>query len=1477
MTQNYQPKTTQRAYTLKLRGTDPLDTAWRDAVWRTHEAVNKGAQVFGNWLLTLRGGLDHRLAEDTADRKLEETERKNRRIMLALSWLSVESERGAPKKYRVASGTDLAKTRSDMVLKAFVEILRKKGLDDPEIEQWKRDCASSLEAAIREDAVWVNRSQAYAELAFPVSDKDIWDLLERFFGTPEAYLKAMKSPDEEGEDGVASGTTEEKAKDLVQKAGQWLSSRFGTGAGADFARMAKVYDAMAAWGTAAKEGHSGTETIADLAQWLSEFKPESDDVTGVLNLISGPGYKSATRNCVHELGGAATVDRSLIEKFCDLATKDAENSRAKTGSKGPLSYANAILENVEGVAGFTYRSAKDGTPVSVRDYSSFPEDYKWGTARHSEFAVILDHAARRVSLAHTWIKIAEGERRSFEENAAKISSVPENIKQWLDSFCEERSKYSGALDAYRIGRRALGGWKEVVAAWSKPECQGCEDRIDVARTLQSDPEIKKFGDIQLFEALAQEDALCVWHKNGDVEKASDPQPLLDYAAASDAEFKKRRFKVPAYRHPDALLHPVFCDFGNSRWKIQYNVHKPKGKASQTLPQDQVRGLSMNLLTGTHIKALELKWQSKRLAQDLAIDQPDGEGEVVQLSRADRLGRSVGDAGKDDKIQIIDLFDQKDWNGRLQAPRRQLNAMAAVRDNPKLSDEERRLRLEKMQEQLQWLITFSAKLQPQGPWHDYRKKLQLKGQPDRFPFAEENKGRKGTQAKLILSRLPGLRVLSVDLGHRYAAACAVWETLSSEAMTKACAAAGHKPPAQTDLYLHLKEPSALQKKGLKTARDRTVVYRRIAADLLPDGKVHPAPWARLDRQFLIKLQGEEEGVRKASHEEIGMVNWIEYTLGRTSPLIDKLVASGWGSTNKQKMELDAWKKQGRWIPSEQDTTQLSEEERITKPSLSVDDLMADTVRTMTLALRRHSDRARIAHYLITHEKTRPGGQKLPLDDKGRVDIIVDALVLWNNLCTMRWWKDEKAKTLWSDLILPLAPDAVKKIDEEADLKRSPNQDKKRREALKPVAEYLFSNPALAEEIAAHWKKRWEEDDELWKKLLRSFGDWILGKHKGGNHPSLHKMGGLSVKRIATLTEFRRKVQVGFYTRLHPDGTKREIKEQFGQKSLNALEQLREQRVKQLASRIAEAALGVGRIRRAGLILDPKRPQTRVDATCHAVVIEDLTNYRPEQTRTRRENRGVMAWASSKVKKYLEEACILHGLHFREIYPAYTSRQDSRTGAPGMRCQDVPLKDFIGSVYWKNECLGAGKKKDSPRQQYLMDLYKKWELKQDAAAADKVTLRVPMNGAELFVSVDPASPAAKGLQADLNAAANIGLRALLDPDWPGRWWYVPCNAKDDKPDSKKVGGSEVFKGDLVLPKQGDHDLGATKGTAKKPAAAKDIVNLWRDASALPVAAEEAGLWRSYQDYYKDVEKRVVRILQEQMDATWKAFVDEEDIPY
>src|SRR5205807_2904339 len=119
---------------------------------------------------------------------------------------------------------------------------------------------------------------------------------------------------------------------------------------------------------------------------------------------------------------------------------------------------------------------------------------------------------------------------------------------------------------------------------------------------------------------------------------------------------------------------------------------------------------------------------------------------------------------------------------------------------------------------------------------------------------ENKKRQG-QAKLVLARLPGLRVLSVDLGHRSAAACAVWETLTREQVDEACRRAGHPLPTAESLFLHLQIGA------------KTTVYRRIGPDCLGSAE-HPAPWARLDRQFLIRLQGEDIPARLASPSEIG---------------------------------------------------------------------------------------------------------------------------------------------------------------------------------------------------------------------------------------------------------------------------------------------------------------------------------------------------------------------------------------------------------------------------------------------------------------------------------------------------------------------------------------------------------------------------------------------------------------------------------
>ncbi len=236
-----------------------------------------GARIFGDWLLTLRGGLCHTLAENRiSEGGSASAERRDRRILLALSWLSVEDEKHAPPDFVVARGRDDVKTRSQAIEQALRAILRDRGLSENEIESWWDDCKPSLLGQIREDAVWVNRSACFdlqnMERQGSLSREDPWDLLEPMFGSRDGYFATGRMSDEAEESEEATDSAEsqrEKGKDLVQKAGQWLSARFGTGQGADFEHLAKTYETIASWAEQAEPGYSGSETIKRLAEFLS--------------------------------------------------------------------------------------------------------------------------------------------------------------------------------------------------------------------------------------------------------------------------------------------------------------------------------------------------------------------------------------------------------------------------------------------------------------------------------------------------------------------------------------------------------------------------------------------------------------------------------------------------------------------------------------------------------------------------------------------------------------------------------------------------------------------------------------------------------------------------------------------------------------------------------------------------------------------------------------------------------------------------------------------------------------------------------------------------------------------------------------------------------------------------------------------------------------------------------------------------------
>ena len=1485
--------TTQRAYTLRLRGTDANDNSWREALWSTHEAVNNGAKTFGDWLLTLRGGMCHTLARSD----------QGRRTLLALSWLSVES---APKKgdryeiFVVACGEkDSQSSRNEKVLKRLREILVKRGVSGIELDSWVSDCAPSLSSAIRDDAVWIDRSEAFDQAVVQIGGsltRDVaWDFLDPFFGNADTYLSSLSIEDD---DESESKGKEEKAKDLGQKAGQWLSSRFGTGKGADFDRIALVYKDISEWSKNSPRFVSGVDAINSLVHFLIGHKPFPNDAIGILKLISGPGIKPTTVNKTIQLIGSQLgrpVTPEILKKLHESSVIQADHSKNKTGGKGRRPYSNVIISEVEAACGFTYLQSD-------------------GPSRHAEFAVMLDHAARRVSIAHTWIKRAEAERQTFKADAQKMSDVPAAAKIWLDIFCKERTLATNALEPYRIRKRALGGLKEVVTRWNRADCETVQNRIDAAREIQDDPDIEKFGDIQLFEAIAADETLCVWKPDGN----ASTQPLTDYSLATDAVAKQQRFKVPAYRHPDSLLHPIFCDFGNSRWEIKFAVHEAATKLEAarkrllkkeadfiavtkrlvkantpektaivqadiedigkeiTQASDDVKwlstphGITLGLWNGVTVHRVpKMSWSSKRLAKDLALRQMGARGSLIVATRADRLGRAAAGANKDDLISVLNVFDQANWNGRLQAPRAQFAAIAKHVSKNGWDSKARTMR-----DRIRWLVTFSAALQSTGPCIDYLSQFDEHSPAKPFVIKKSKKPEEvGTIAikhadndkrgtKLILSRLPGLRILSVDLGHRYAAACAVWEAISSEQMVNESKKLNHRAPTSIDLYLHLKCNADPKK-------PRTTIYRRIGADTIKDsatGKVtpHPAPWARLERQFLIKLPGEQQQPRAASSKDAHGVNELQ--------LVETLAKQ-----IGQVVEDDANKK-----------------------DRSVHELMARAVRLVALGLKRHARRAKIAYAFDPATKVILGmgasEKEFTEGDSAHIGLLADALIEWHSLATDTKWNDKRARDLWNQHVStitggwtiedPKAADEVRTTSKQ----RTQSEDSLRLK-MAPIAQQLVKINRSA--IHNAWKERWESDNGRAAKIDKATGqktfdgtgfhaslrwvtDWIMGKNLNGATGDGWKqnVGGLSVTRITTMKALYQlhKAFAMRATPLKPRGAPEKGESNIGiaQSILIAMERMRDQRVKQIASRIAGSALGLGgqwvtlkipanenkkRSARTKLVwLEDLSPKY---SPCHAVVIENLKNYRPDEMRTRRENSQLMSWASSKVEKYLGEACQLNGLHLRSVSAGYTSRQDSRTGAPGIRCCDLSVKDFQNKPWWRKSVEAAKQKnkegKGSAFDRYLENLNEQYSDKSRAITTGMQFIRIPVSGGDLFVSADDSSPAAKGLQADLNAAANIGLKALLDPDWEGKWWFVPCASVTNTPVTDKVKGSQVISNVALIPiVQGGTKSGRSKAGKKE----RDVVNLWRDPSSLPIKAD--GYWFGSVEYWNKVRIRVIDVI-------------------
>jgi hypothetical protein len=284
-------------------------------------------------------------------------------------------------------------------------------------------------------------------------------------------------------------------------------------------------------------------------------------------------------------------------------------------------------------------------------------------------------------------------------------------------------------------------------------------------------------------------------------------------------------------------------------------------------------------------------------------------------------------------------------------------------------------------------------------------------------------------------------------------------------------------------------------------------------------------------------------------------------------------------------------------------------------------------------------------------------------------------------------------------------------------------------------------------------------------------------------------GLSMKRIEQLTELRKRLQSLNQTLRRKAGCKAPLRRDDSIPDccpdlLEKIDRMKEQRINQTAHMILAEALGL-RLRAP----KPDKKQSKHECDLHGqyekvaspvdfIVIENLSRYLTSQGRAPRENSRLMKWCHREVRQKLKMLCEIFfppcdRWQGKDVHPlleapaAYSSRFCSRSGVAGFRAVEV-TRGFENGYRWKwlKDKVGADGK-PSAEAKHIAEVAQMFNTAENGSGKS-VTLLVPMAGGPIFVPItdegDARALAPKVVQADINAAINIGLRAIGDPlEW------------------------------------------------------------------------------------------------------------------
>jgi IS605 OrfB family transposase len=259
----------------------------------------------------------------------------------------------------------------------------------------------------------------------------------------------------------------------------------------------------------------------------------------------------------------------------------------------------------------------------------------------------------------------------------------------------------------------------------------------------------------------------------------------------------------------------------------------------------------------------------------------------------------------------------------------------------------------------------------------------------------------------------------------------------------------------------------------------------------------------------------------------------------------------------------------------------------------------------------------------------------------------------------------------------------------------------------------------------------------------------------------------------------------------------------------LDRIKEQRVNQTAHLILAEALGVEPCvhtvdpyirRKFDIHAEYRRVKGREPVDF--IVIEDLSRYRTSQGRAPSENSRLMKWCHRQISAKLKELCQAFGIPVIETPAAYSSRFCSRTGVAGFRAVEIHRQD-CNKFRWRRQIDQINEKGASatPEAKSAGELFRRLEeINRYASHGFKYSLLAPQPGGPIFIAASGDSPP---MQADINAAINLALRAIAAPDAHRILTKIRAEAASDGVFAPKRGNkrekARFLDGDCFLAKE------------------------------------------------------------------------------